>query len=427
ANIDRITRLIDWPVAPTASWCKGFLAGIFDAEGSCSDGILRISNSDAAIISQIMACLRRFDFTFAREYVARDTGKSIQVIRLRGGLKEHLRFFHTTDNAILRKRDFSGQAVKSSARLRVISIEPLSGVHDFFDITTGTADFIANGIVSHNCYARPSHAYLNLSPGLDFETKLFYKAHAAELLDQELRRPGYRCQPITLGANTDPYQPVERKLRVTRSLLEVMQRFAQPASIITKSALITRDIDILADMAQRELVSVMVSVTTLDDDLKRKLEPRTPNGLTRLKTVRALAAAGVPVGVLVAPIIPLVNDAELERILEHAAEAGARGAGYVLLRLPYEVKGMFREWLQTHLPLRAEHVMSIIRQSRAGKDYDARFGTRMRGSGEFAELLAQRFQLACKRTGLIQGRRLTLTTQNFRVPPVAGQIGFEFS
>ncbi|MGH8373365.1 MAG: PA0069 family radical SAM protein [Gammaproteobacteria bacterium] len=277
------------------------------------------------------------------------------------------------------------------------------------------------------CYARPSHAYLNLSPGLDFETKIFYKARAAELLDQELRKPGYRCAPITLGANTDPYQPVERKLRVTRSLLEVMQRFGQPASIITKSALITRDLDILAQMAEQQLVSVMVSVTTLDDDLKRRLEPRTPGGMTRLKTVRALADAGIPVGVLVAPIIPMVNDDELEKIIEHAAEAGARGTGYVLLRLPYEVKDMFREWLQTHLPLRAEHVMSVIRQSRGGKDYDARFGVRMRGSGEFAELIAQRFQLACKRAGLLQGRRLTLATGHFKVPPVAGQIGFEFS
>lgn len=276
------------------------------------------------------------------------------------------------------------------------------------------------------CFARPSHAYLNLSPGIDFETRLFYKADAAGLLDQELRKPGYCCEPITLGANTDPYQPVERRLRVTRSLLEVMQRFSQPVTIITKSALVTRDIDILADMAQNDLVNVMVSVTTLDNDLKRKLEPRTPNGMVRLKTVQTLAEAQIPVGVLVAPIIPMINDAELEGIVEHAAKAGARAAGYVLLRLPYEVKDLFREWLQTHVPLRAEHVMSVIRQSRGGKDYDARFGVRMRGQGEFAELIAQRFQLACKRNGLLHGRRLTLSTQGFRVPPADGQIGFEF-
>lgn len=426
ANIARITQLIDWPANPPASWSEGFLAGIFDAEGSYSGGILRISNSDAKIIDQITKCLTRFAFTFVLEHVRRNPGKSIQVIRLRGGLKEHLRFFHTIDTAISRKRDFSGQAVKSNAQLRVVSIEPMSRKLPLFDITTGTGDFIANGVLSHNCYARPSHAYLNLSPGLDFETKLFYKADAAELLDQELRKPGYRCQPITLGANTDPYQPVERKLRVTRSLLEVMQKFAQPVSIITKSALVTRDIDILADMARLDLVNVMVSVTTLDNDLKRRLEPRTPGGLIRLKTVRTLAEAQVPVGVLVAPIIPMINDTELEKIIEHAAIAGARGAGYVLLRLPYEVKDMFREWLETHYPLRAEHVMSVIRQSRGGKDYDPRFGVRMRGQGKFADLIAQRFQLACKRHGLLHGRRLILSTQHFRVPPADGQIGFRF-
>ncbi|HET7922824.1 MAG TPA: PA0069 family radical SAM protein [Gammaproteobacteria bacterium] len=425
-NLKRITQLVDWPTSPSNSWCRGFLAGSFDAEGSYSNGILRISNSDKAMIAGLGRALKRHDFEFALEHVPKKTGKDKYVIRVRGGLREHLRFFHITDNAILRKRDISGQTVKSSVPLRVVRIEPLNRKLELFDITTTTGDFIANGVVSHNCYARPSHAYLNLSPGLDFETKIFYKAHAAELLEQELRRPGYHCEPITLGANTDPYQPAERKLRVTRSLLEVMQRFGQPVSIITKSALIARDLDLLAELARLELVSVMVSVTTLDDELKRRLEPRTPGGLTRLKTVRALADAGVPVGVLVAPIIPLINDAELERILEQAAEAGARGAGYVLLRLPYEVKDLFREWLQTHLPMRAGHVMSIVQQTRGGRDYDARFGTRMRGSGEFAELIAQRFRLACKRHGLLQGRRLTLATRHFKPPPEGGQLGFGF-
>lgn len=276
------------------------------------------------------------------------------------------------------------------------------------------------------CYARPTHAYLNLSPGIDFETRLFYKQNAAELLDKELRNPRYRCQPITLGANTDPYQPVERRLGVTRSLLQVAQGFNQPVSIITKSALITRDLDILADMARQDLVNVMISVTTLDNDLKRKLEPRTPGGLIRLKTVHTLIDAGIPTGVLVAPIIPMVNDGELEKIVGHAAQAGALTADYVLLRLPYELKDLFREWLETHYPLRAEHVMSIIRQSRGGKDYQARFGERMRGTGEFAELIAQRFKLACKRHGLQHSRRLTLNSQHFQVPPADGQIGFGF-
>ncbi|MGA9852447.1 MAG: PA0069 family radical SAM protein [Gammaproteobacteria bacterium] len=272
------------------------------------------------------------------------------------------------------------------------------------------------------CYARPSHAYLNLSPGLDFETKLFYKEHAAELLEKELRKPSYRCQPITLGSNTDPYQPIERKLKITRSLLEVLQRFQHPVSIITKSTLIRRDLDILADMAKRNLATVMVSVTTLDDDLKRSLEPRAPSSWARLRTVHTLAMQGVPVGVLNAPIIPMVNDADMEKILEQASAAGACCAGYVLLRLPYELKDLFREWLATHVPLRAEHVMSLIRQSRGGKDYDAEFGTRMRGSGEYAELIAKRFALACKRLNLEYARRMRLSSAQFRVPPDGSQL-----
>ena len=272
------------------------------------------------------------------------------------------------------------------------------------------------------CYARPSHAYLNLSPGLDFETKLFYKQHAAELLEQELRKPSYRCQPITLGANTDPYQPIERKLKVTRSILEVLQRFRHPVSIITKSTLIIRDLDILADLARQELATVMVSVTTLNDGLKRSLEPRAPSSWARLRTVHALALRDIPVGVLTAPIIPMVNDAEMERILEHAAEAGACCAGYVLLRLPYEVKDLFREWLATHLPERAAHVMSLIQQSRGGKDYASEFGTRMRGTGEYADLIAKRFALACKRLNLLHGRRMRLSTAGFRAPPEDPQL-----
>jgi DNA repair photolyase len=272
------------------------------------------------------------------------------------------------------------------------------------------------------CYARPSHAYLNLSPGLDFETKLFFKEHAAELLDQELRRPGYRPAAITVGANTDPYQPVERRLEVTRRILEVLQRFRHPLSIITKSTLVTRDLDILADLARRNLVVVMVTITTLDDDLKRTLEPRAPSAWSRLKAVEALAKEGVPVGVMTAPIIPMINDAEMERILELAAGAGACGAGYVLLRLPYELKDLFQEWLKTHYPLKAEHVMSLIRQSRDGKEYDSGFGTRMRGTGKFADLIAQRFALACKRHKLGFSRRMRLTTEHFRVPSDAGQM-----
>lgn len=275
------------------------------------------------------------------------------------------------------------------------------------------------------CFARPTHAYVNLSPGLDFETRLFYKQNAAELLENELRKPGYRPTPITLGANTDPYQPIERKLKVTRSILEVLQQFHHPVSIITKSTLVTRDLDILTDMAQRDLANVMVSITTLDENLKRSLEPRAAGPGARLRCVHALALAGVPVGVLNAPIIPVVNDHEIEHILELAAEAGACGAGYVLLRLPYEVKDLFREWLHAHLPERAAHVMSIIRQTRGGQDYQAEFGTRMRGTGEYAELIARRFALACKKFRLENPRRMHLSCAHFRPAPDGPQLNLE--
>ena len=274
------------------------------------------------------------------------------------------------------------------------------------------------------CYARPSHAYLNLSPGLDFETRLFYKENAASLLEQELRDPGYRCSVISLGANTDAYQPVERRLEVTRSLLEVMLRFRQPCSLITKSTLIERDLDLLAEMARLDLVSVAVSVTSMSDELKRTLEPRAAAPAARLRTLSRLAAAGIPTAVMFAPVIPFVNDADLESVLEAAAGAGAVGAGYVFLRLPHELSPLFREWLEVHHPQRAAHVMSLVQQTRGGRDYDAQFGTRMRGQGEFARLVEQRFRLACRRFGLNQRGRWNLDTTQFRVPPAAGdQLG----
>jgi DNA repair photolyase len=273
------------------------------------------------------------------------------------------------------------------------------------------------------CYARPSHGYLNLSPGLDFETRLFYKPNAAELLDAELRRPGYRVSPIALGANTDPYQPIEREHRVTRGILEVLARFRHPVSIVTKGILIERDLDLLAEMAWDNLVHVGITLTTLDPALKRTLEPRAAAPAARLRVMRELADIGVPVRVMFSPVIPFVNDAELERVLEAGAEAGARTASYILLRLPHEVKDLFREWLDAHLPLKAEHVMSLINQSRGGNDYDATWGTRMRGSGNFADLIAQRFRLARRRLRLDQTRS-SYNLDLFRVPAKAGdQLG----
>ncbi|MGE0557925.1 MAG: PA0069 family radical SAM protein [Burkholderiales bacterium] len=274
------------------------------------------------------------------------------------------------------------------------------------------------------CYARPSHAYRNLSPGIDFETRIFAKSNAAELLRRELSRPGYRCELIALGANTDPYQPAERARRITRGILEVCAEFNQPVGIVTKNALVERDIDILGDMASKGLAEVFVSVTTQDHELARRMEPRCTAPARRLQAVRALAEAGIPAGVMVAPVIPFLNDHEIETIIEAAAEHGARRAGYVLLRLPYEVKTLFRDWLQRHYPLKAEHVMSRVHAMRDGRDNDPEFGSRMRGAGEFAALLKQRFAVACKKAGLNQARRgegVQRDTAQFRVPGAAKQ------
>jgi len=268
------------------------------------------------------------------------------------------------------------------------------------------------------CYARPSHAYLDLSPGIDFETRLFAKPDAAKLLRAELAKPGYRCDPIALGTNTDPYQPIEREWRVTRSVLEVLCECEHPFTIVTKSALVERDIDLIAPMAAKRMARVYLSITTLDRELARRMEPRAAAPQRRLQALGKLSEAGVPVGVMVAPIIPQLNDRDLEAILEAAAAHGAKAAGWVLLRLPREVAPLFREWLDAHYPLRAGHVMSVVRQMRGGRDYDSAFGSRMRGDGAFAALIEKRFALACRRLGLNRGREhVGLDTSRFR-PPV---------
>ena len=269
------------------------------------------------------------------------------------------------------------------------------------------------------CYARPTHAYLGLSPGQDFESKLFFKPNAATLLEGELAKPSYRCQMIALGTNTDPYQPTEKRLGITRSLLQVLADHHHPLSIVTKSALVTRDIDILAPMAAKRLAAVFLSVTTLDGALARKLEPRASTPARRLEAIRILNDAGIPCGVMVAPVIPGLTDSELERILEAAYAAGAREAGFITLHLPLEIKDLFEEWLKTHAPGRAKHVLSLVRQIRDGALYQSEFGTRMRGTGPYAETLGRRFDLACARLGFNRSR-CALDTTLFRRPPRAG-------
>jgi len=270
------------------------------------------------------------------------------------------------------------------------------------------------------CYARPSHGYLNLSPGLDFETKLFAKPEAAMLLRAELAKPSYHCAPIALGVNTDSYQPIEHEWKITRQILEVLAECKHPLSIITKSALIERDIDLLAQMARDNLVQVFITVTTLDAEVARKLEPRAASPRRRLQAMQRLNEAGVPCGVLVAPVVPFLTDAELENILQAAYEHGARTAHYSLLRLPYELKNLFKDWLSVHYPLKAEHVMSRLREMRGGRENDSEFGSRFRGQGLFAQLLAQRFQLASERLGFNR-ETMALNTASFSKPARGGQ------
>lgn len=271
------------------------------------------------------------------------------------------------------------------------------------------------------CYARPSHAYLELSPGLDFETKLFAKINAAALLRKTLSAPGYQPQVIALGANTDPYQPIEKELKITRQLIEVMAEYNHPFAIVSKNALVERDLDLLAPIAQKRLAHVFISVTNLDHVLASRLEPRASSPTRRLETIARLTEAGVPTGVMVAPVIPLLTDCFMEEILERAKEAGAIMAGYTVLRLPNEVAPLFQEWLNAHYPLKAKHVMSLVRQIHGGKIYDTAFGIRHQGSGIFANLFAQRFKRTCEKLGLNK-EIPALVTNAFCIPDKALQL-----
>jgi DNA repair photolyase len=270
------------------------------------------------------------------------------------------------------------------------------------------------------CFARPTHAYLGLSPGLDFESKLFMKPNAPELLERELSAPGYVPKIMAIGTNTDPYQPIERRYKIMRGILEVLERAGHPVGIVTKSTLVLRDLDILARMAERNLVKVALSVTSLDAKLSRTMEPRAPTPPRRLETLRQLVSAGIPTSVMVAPIIPALNDAEIERILEAVAAAGVRNAGYVLLRLPLEVRDLFREWLIENYPDRYRHVFKLVRDTRGGKDYDSTWGKRQTGAGPIAWMIGRRFEVACERLGFNKTSART-TTEHFRAPRLPSQ------
>jgi DNA repair photolyase len=275
------------------------------------------------------------------------------------------------------------------------------------------------------CYARPSHSYLDLSPGLDFETQIFYKPNAASRLLEAWEKPGYECKPITIGANTDPYQPAERTTQLTRQLLQLFDKHEHPVNLITKGNLISRDIDLLAGLASRRLCSVAISLPTIDDELKRIMEPRVPSAESRLKVIRQLRENGIPVSVLMAPLIPAINDAEIERVLQAVADAGASHAHYIFLRLPHEVASLFTEWLRLHFPERADRVMSLVRQASGGRDYDNRYGVRQTGRGAYADMLGKRFRAACRRFGLAGERYQQQLDRTRFCPPGQQQLGLE--
>jgi DNA repair photolyase len=333
----------------------------------------------------------------------------------------------TTNNKLMgtgafaRKHDLEGQAVKSSANWRVASLESLGVCLPLFDITTGTGDFIANGIVSHNCYARPTHEWLGFSSGLNFETRILVKKDAPRLLDKALSSPNWQPQVIALSGVTDPYQPVERKLQLTRRCLEVLAAWRNPVAIVTKNALVSRDCDLLAELAQVNAAAVFISITTLDAQLARIMEPRAPVPIQRLAAISSLAQAEIPVGVMVAPIIPGLTDHEMPAIVNAAAQAGARFAGHTIVRLPYSVKDLFTQWLEIHYPERKNKVLSRIRTIRQGKLNDPRWHIRMRGQGVFAESIHALFVMACRKAGLSPTGPM-LSTAAFGRPSADAQL-----
>jgi DNA repair photolyase len=350
AHIEAIQAIVLWRDRPNLAWRKGFLAGIFDAEGSASGaGALRIANRDGTIIHRTQESLERLGFDVV---VEPPNAIGVRCVRIRGGLKERLRFFHLTDPAVTHKRSVAGVALKSDARTRVVSVEPLGMELPLYDITTGTGDFIADGVVSHNCFARPTHEYLDFNAGRDFEREIIVKVNVPEVLRAELARPSWAGGHIAMGTNTDPYQWVEGRYKLMRGIWEAMRDFANPCSILTKSPLVLRDSDLLCQVAERTQVSACMSVPTLDEKAWRATEPHTPNPRARLEAVAELNRLGIPTGILIAPLIPGINDApgQVERIVALAMEAGAVHIGGQTLFLRGSVKEIFFEWLHEHRP-----------------------------------------------------------------------------
>jgi DNA repair photolyase len=414
-HFERIRETIEWPGEPSSEWDRGFLAGIFDAEGSCSRGVLRISNTDPRIIDETARCFRRHGFDCVVEPPSRSAVASN--VRLRGGLRARQRFFEWTQPAISRKRDIEGLAIKSDAPLRVRSIEPLGFDLLMFDITTGTGDFIADGVVSHNCYARPTHEYLSLGAGTDFDRKIVVKPEAPQLLREAFDKPSWKGDFVMFSGVTDCYQPLEASYRLTRGCLEVCAEYQNPVGIITKAPLIERDVDVLTRLAGVARLSVSISVPFWDVEKARAIEPFVATPERRIRAIAKLAAAGIDVGVMCAPMIPGLTDGDMPKVLEAAAAAGAKHAGFVFLRLPGSVKAVFEERVRAALPLRADRILARVREARGGKLYDARFGVRGRGEGEYAEQARALFETAARKFGLTTGCSTEKPPTTFRRPP----------
>ena len=407
-KLERLRKLLFDP-RESRAYRRGFVSGFFDAEGHNGDS-LRISQVDVAVLERVQSYARSLGFDFRLE---RREGVA-STLRLPGWVKDRMRFFSVCNPAIRRKRDrlFGRTPFLDPERIRAIEPGP---ERDVVDIQTSTGTFYAAGLATHNCYARPSHEYLGFSAGLDFETRILVKEDAPELLRKELSSRRWEPRVVVLSGVTDAYQPVEAKLRLTRRCLEVFAEFRNPVSIVTKSSLVARDADLLASLASSGAASVSVSVTTLDEALRRALEPRASSPQSRLAAIEALAKAGVPVGVMCAPVIPGLNDSEIPAILAAAAQAGARWAAHVVLRLPHGLAELFESWLERHRPERRERVMARIREVRGGRVNDPNFHSRMRGEGIYAEQIHALFELTRRRAGLAsQGPELS--TAAFRRP-----------
>jgi DNA repair photolyase len=411
AGVAAIGSIIAWPCAPSAEWAKGFLAGIFDAEGSYSRGILRIFNTDPEIVDRITASLRRFGFSFRLE-TKRSEAKPVRVVRLLGGLREHLRFFHTVDPAITRKRIIDGMAIKGDAPLRVVAIEPLGVDLPLYDISTGTGDFIANGVVSHNCFARPTHTYLNFDAGRDFERRIVVKVNAPEVLRRELRRKSWTGAHVAMGTNTDPYQRCEGRYRLTRGVLEALRDYANPCSVLTKSPLLLRDLDLFVELASTAGFSASLSIGTLDDEVWRRSEPGTPHPKARMAAVKQLVGAGIPCGILMAPILPGISDSPelLRAVVRAAADAGASHLTPITLHLRPGVKEEFLPWLEEAYPELVPDYRRLYRGSNAPKAVREDISARVRAE-------KRRHQAFSSPTTPTTARRLPDPTPTGHPPP----------